>query len=55
MKTYYIVFYNGGKAVCGTWQRGKDKEDACLSASFKLICTYPNILFDGYKVTEERD
>ena len=43
MKSYYVTFYNGDKAVCGTWRKAKDVEEACMMAEFALMCRYPHI------------
>ena len=53
MKSYYIIFYNGQKKICGTWRRANNKADACLSAEFALICHYPNVKYTKLEVAHE--
>lgn len=53
MKSYYVMFYNGNKKVCGTWKRANNEEDACMMAESALIGRYPNIPYTSCKVVNE--
>ena len=53
MKTYYVMFYNNNKKVCGTWKRAKDKDEACMLADFSIMCHYPNVEYTSREVVNE--
>ena len=55
MKSYYVMFYNGNKKVCGTWKRANNADDACIKAEFSLMCHYPNVLYTSCKVVNEAE
>ena len=52
-KSYYIIFYNGQKKVCGTSQRAKDKEEALMMAEFSIAAHYPNVQYTNCEVISE--
>lgn len=55
MKSYYVMFYNGDKKVCGTRKRANSKEEACMMAEFALICHYPNVTYTNCEVISEAE
>lgn len=55
MKAYYVMFYNEGKKVCGTWKRTENKEDACIMAEFSLMCHFPNVSYTSCEVINEAE
>lgn len=55
MKSYYVMFYNGNKKVCGVWKRTENKEDACIMAEFSLMCHFPNVSYTSCEVINEAE
>lgn len=53
--TYYILFSNDNKPVCGTWQRAENKENAMMDAEFKLMCHFPGVQYDSVQVTDIKE
>ncbi len=53
MNTYYIIFYKENKAICGTWKRAINEEEACIFAEFTLITAYPNISYTSCKAIKQ--
>ena len=55
MKSYYVMFYNENKKVCGTWKRANNADDACMMAELALICHYPNVSYTSCEVINEAE
>ena len=55
MRSYYVMFYNNGNKVCGTWIRANNADDACMMAEFSLMCHYPNVSYTSCKVVNEAE
>ena len=55
MKTYYVLFKNNNKPICGCWKRATSKENAIIQAEFSLMCKYSNVTYDSTEITDIRE
>ena len=54
MNQYYVIYLYQKNPVCGTWITADTKEEAYLSAEFKLMCMLPNVVYDDLVITDEK-
>ena len=52
---YYIVFAYEGKAICGCWKAGKDKEEAIENAEFAIAALHPEVKYDETYITNQAE
>lgn len=52
MFKYYIVYYQDGKSVAGTYVIADSEAEALLDAEFKIICRFPNVAYNGMEITQ---
>lgn len=51
---YYVIYLYQKAPVCGTWITANNRDEAYLSAEFKLMCMLPNVQYDDLAITEEK-